>query len=83
MPTDLPPCPAPFNLAAYVLDASGAPDARIALDLLGDTPDRWSFGRLRRTVLGTAGRRMEARSGRECEWRLPVFAGGRKADDRG
>jgi acyl-coenzyme A synthetase/AMP-(fatty) acid ligase len=55
MPTDLPPCPAPFNLAAYVLDASGAPDARIALDLLGDTPDRWSFGRLRRTVLGTAG----------------------------
>jgi len=49
------PCPAPFNLAAYVLAGSGAPDDRIALELLGDTPERWDYGRLRRTVLGTAG----------------------------
>ncbi|NKB28370.1 MAG: AMP-binding protein [Rhodobacteraceae bacterium] len=49
------PCPAPFNLAAYVLAGSGAPDDRIALELLGDTTERWDYGRLQRTILGSAG----------------------------
>ncbi len=56
MPTASPPsCPTPFNLAAYVLFGSGASDQRIALQLLDDRATRWSYGRLRQTVLGTAG----------------------------
>jgi acyl-coenzyme A synthetase/AMP-(fatty) acid ligase len=45
------PCPAPFNLARYVLDA-GAPD-KIALQVLRlSGAERWSYARLRAAVRG-------------------------------
>ena len=51
-----PPCPAPFNLASYVLaHAQDTPD-KIALAVLGPSrAERWSFGRLNAAVLGVAG----------------------------
>ncbi len=49
------PCPAPFNLAHYVLTAAGAAPDKIALAVLSLTgAERWSYGKLRRAVLGTA-----------------------------
>lgn len=50
-----PPCPAPFNLAAHVLArADDLPD-KIALAVLSASgADRWSYGRLKAAVLGTA-----------------------------
>ena len=46
------PCPAPFNLAAYVLaQAARLPD-KIALAVLSPTrSDRWSYARLEDRVL--------------------------------
>lgn len=52
-----PPCPAPFNLAAYVLEAGLARPDRPALEILpsdGGPAEVWTHERLRRAVLGTA-----------------------------
>ncbi|QFS83187.1 Long-chain-fatty-acid--CoA ligase [Roseivivax sp. THAF40] len=47
------PCPAPFNLAEHVLTAGAAPDAKIALAVLGPyRAERWSYGKLRAAVRG-------------------------------
>lgn len=49
-----PPCPAPFNLAAYVLAAAERAPDRIALQIVGLTgAERWSYGRLAAAVRGT------------------------------
>ncbi|MGB8621851.1 MAG: class I adenylate-forming enzyme family protein [Paracoccaceae bacterium] len=50
------PCPAPFNLAAYVLRrAADLPD-KIALAVVTpERAERWSFARLERAVRGVAG----------------------------
>ncbi len=54
------PCPASFNLAAYVLAAGGAVPDRIALQILrASGAERWSYGRLTETVLGVAGGLLE------------------------
>ena len=54
------PCPAPFNLAAYVLAAGGATPERIALQILRPGgAERWSYGRLTEAVLGVAGGLLE------------------------
>lgn len=52
-PDPVAPCPAPFNLAEYVLAAgAGTPD-RIALQVLRLTgAERWSYGRLTAAVRG-------------------------------
>lgn len=52
-PQPVAPCPAPFNLAAYVLaEGARAPD-RIALQVLGLTgAERWSYATLIRAVRG-------------------------------
>jgi acyl-coenzyme A synthetase/AMP-(fatty) acid ligase len=51
-----PPCPAPFNLAAYVLAAGTASPDRIALQILrASGAERWSYGRLSEAVQGVAG----------------------------
>lgn len=50
-----PPCPAPFNLADYVLTAGRATPSKIALAVL--TPsgaERWSYERLESAVRGAA-----------------------------
>lgn len=53
-PTPQAPCPDPFNMAAYVLDGSGAPDDKIALAVLAlSGAERWSYGKLRTAALGT------------------------------
>ena len=47
------PCPAPFNLAAYVLDAGTATPDKIALQILRLTgAERWSFATLTAAVRG-------------------------------
>lgn len=47
------PCPAPFNLTGYVLAAGRA--EQTALELWDDaTPERWTYGDLRRVVAGYA-----------------------------
>ncbi|SLN60297.1 Long-chain-fatty-acid--CoA ligase FadD13 [Roseisalinus antarcticus] len=51
----LPPCPAPFNLARYVLAAGAATPDKIALAVLGPSrAERWSYGRLTGAVRGVA-----------------------------
>ncbi len=51
----LPPCPQPFNLAAYVLEAGLACPDKIALTTIrAETHEDWTHARLRRTVLGAA-----------------------------
>jgi len=50
-----PPCPGPFNMAAYVLAEGGRHPDKIALAVV--TPqgaERWSYGRLIAAVRGTA-----------------------------
>ncbi|MBK5934107.1 acyl-CoA synthetase (AMP-forming)/AMP-acid ligase II [Rhodovulum imhoffii] len=50
------PCPAPFNLAAYVLAAARRTPDKVALAVIGAAhADRWSYARLERAVLGVAG----------------------------
>ena len=50
-----PPCPAPFNLAAYVLARAEERADRIALAVVGHSgAESWSYARLRAAVLGTA-----------------------------
>jgi len=52
-PTLSDPCPAPFNLAAYVLAAGAAQPDKIALQVLRLTgAERWSYGALTRAVRG-------------------------------
>lgn len=49
------PCPTPFNLATYVLEAGRSMPDKVALVVLGPTrAERWSFGRLRAAILGSA-----------------------------
>lgn len=50
-----PPCPAPFNLAAHVLSKADASPDKNALAILKPTgAERWSYARLKRSVLGCA-----------------------------
>lgn len=52
-PTAFAPCPAPFNLAAYVLAAGAAQPDKIALQVLRLTgAERWSYSALTRAVRG-------------------------------
>lgn len=49
------PCPAPFNLAAYVLrHASEVPDRTALTQLSGAAASDWSYGQLEKAVRGTA-----------------------------
>ncbi len=49
------PCPAPFNLAAHVLQAGSATPDKIALAIVKPTgAERWSYARLIAAVRGTA-----------------------------
>lgn len=49
-----PPCPAPFNLADYVLSGGAATPEKIALQIVRPTgAERWSFARLAAAVRGT------------------------------
>lgn len=49
----LQPCPAPFNMAAYVLAAGARTPDKIALQILSVTgAERWSYGALTRAVRG-------------------------------
>ncbi|ARE38411.1 Acetyl-coenzyme A synthetase [Rhodovulum sp. P5] len=49
------PCPAPFNLAAYVLAAADATPEKVALAIVGPHgAERWSYARLKSAVLGLA-----------------------------
>ncbi len=51
--TGLPPCPAPFNLAAHVLAAGAARPDKIALQILRPNgAERWSYARLIAAVRG-------------------------------
>ena len=51
-----PPCPAPFNLARYVLWENGAPDEKTAMSVLSSAGARdFSYGQLRAAVLNAAG----------------------------
>jgi acyl-coenzyme A synthetase/AMP-(fatty) acid ligase len=48
------PCPAPFNLAAHVLQGGAAQPERIALQILHPTrAERWSHARLSAAIRGT------------------------------
>ena len=50
-----PPCPAPFNLAAYVLTHAGRLADKTALSVVApDGADSWSYGALEAAVLGAA-----------------------------
>jgi acyl-CoA synthetase (AMP-forming)/AMP-acid ligase II len=48
----LPPCPAPFNMAAYVLARGAQTPDKIALSVLGEA--EWQYGALIAAVRGTA-----------------------------
>lgn len=49
-----PPCPTPFNMAAYALAKGETTPDKVALAVLGlSGAERWSFGRLRTAILGT------------------------------
>lgn len=51
-----PPCPAPFNLAAYVLAPAARLPDKVALAVIGPGgAERWSYARLERAVRGLAG----------------------------
>ncbi|MAM62405.1 class I adenylate-forming enzyme family protein [Maritimibacter sp. UBA3975] len=50
----LPPPPDPFNMAGYVLAAGQATPDKLALSVLGDRRDDWTFSRLTRAVRGIA-----------------------------
>lgn len=50
-----PPCPAPFNLAAYVLSRAEGLGPKTALTIIApDGTEHWSYARLEAAVLGTA-----------------------------
>lgn len=48
------PCPAPFNMAAHVLGKADANADKIALSILGDAPEDWTYGKLQAAVRGIA-----------------------------
>ncbi|TCO69721.1 class I adenylate-forming enzyme family protein [Rhodovulum euryhalinum] len=49
------PCPAPFNLAAYVLAPAARTPEKVALAVIGPHgAERWSYGRLEAAVRGLA-----------------------------
>ena len=51
----LPPCPAPFNLAAYVLSRARELGGKTALAVIApDGAEAWSYARLEASVLGAA-----------------------------
>ncbi|MBN2907238.1 MAG: acyl--CoA ligase [Rhodobacteraceae bacterium] len=51
-----PPCPSPFNLAAYVLGAAAQTPDKVALAIIGPHgAERWSYARLEGAVRGLAG----------------------------
>ena len=51
----LAPCPAPFNMAAYVLSHAKTDPTALALRVLNeDAGEDWTYGALERAVLGTA-----------------------------
>ena len=53
-PLPFAPCPAPFNMARYVLDAGSRTPDKIALQILRATgAERWSYARLIAAVRGT------------------------------
>jgi acyl-coenzyme A synthetase/AMP-(fatty) acid ligase len=50
-----PPCPAPFNLAAYVLGRANELGSKIAVAVISPQgAENWSYARLEAAVLGTA-----------------------------
>ena len=50
-----PPCPSPFNLAAYVLGPAAAQPDKVAVARIGPArAERWSYGKLERAVGGLA-----------------------------
>lgn len=49
-----PPCPAPFNLAAYVLEAGHACPDKPALELLGADKQVWTYKQLTYAIRGVA-----------------------------
>lgn len=49
-----PPCPVPFNLAAYVLHAGLAVPQKTALEILDKAPQIWTYAQLTRAVRGVA-----------------------------
>jgi acyl-coenzyme A synthetase/AMP-(fatty) acid ligase len=50
-----PPCPAPFNLAAYVLGPTTRQASKMALEVISPLgAERWSYAELEAAVLGTA-----------------------------
>ena len=50
-----PPCPAPFNLSAYVLSCANALGGKTALSIIGSKgAEHWSYAELEAAVLGTA-----------------------------
>jgi acyl-coenzyme A synthetase/AMP-(fatty) acid ligase len=51
----LPPPPDGFNMAAYVLEAGAATPDKLALSVLGERRDDWTYARLTRAVRGIAG----------------------------
>ena len=55
------PCPAPFNIASYVLAKADTQPDKIALAVLQPTrSERWSYGKLASAVRGVAGGLLEA-----------------------
>ncbi|MEJ6500004.1 MAG: class I adenylate-forming enzyme family protein [Rhodobacterales bacterium] len=51
-----PPCPAPFNMAAYVLSAGQKTPDKTALEILSlDGVERWTYGDLTAAIMGVAG----------------------------
>ncbi len=56
-----PTCPAPFSLATHVLWSNGAADEKVAMSVLhASGAENWSYGRLRKAVLRTAGGLLES-----------------------
>ncbi len=55
LPTAQAPCPAPFNLAAYVLSRAADLPGKVALEILSPAgSERWSYAQLDRAVRGIA-----------------------------
>jgi acyl-coenzyme A synthetase/AMP-(fatty) acid ligase len=80
-----PPCPAPFNLAAYVLSRAQDLGEKTALAVVSpEAADRWSYQRLEAAVLGAArgfldeglqpGDRLLMRIGNSVEFPLTFLA---------
>lgn len=55
-----PPCPVPFNLAAYVLAQGAKTPEKIALEVLGAQAQIWTYERLIKAVRGVASGLLDA-----------------------